>query len=53
MKSNKWNKCAAGGKGYKGFTIWTIDKKRTVAKGFEKKKKKKYTECTIRQSENN
>lgn len=37
MKSNKWNKCAAGGKGYKGFTIWTIDKKRTVAKGFETK----------------
>ncbi len=53
MKSNKWNKCAAGGKGYKGFTIWTIDKKRTVAKGFETKFGKKYTECTIRQSENN
>ena len=53
----KWKalneKCTAGGKGYKGFTIWTIDKKRTLVKGFETKFGNKYTECTIRQSENN
>ena len=46
-------KCTVGGKGYKGFTIWTIDKKRTVAKGSETKFGNKYTECTFRQSENN
>ena len=46
-------KFTVGGKGYKGFIIWTIDKKRTLAKESEKKFGNKYTECTIRQSENN
>ena len=53
MKGNKWKKCTTGGKGYKGFSIWTIAKKRTLAKGFETKFGNEYTECTFRQSENN
>ena len=53
MKSNKWKKCTTGGKGYKGLSIWTIAKQRTLAKGFETKFGNEYTECTFRQSENN